>query len=62
MTGSLTPVLYWAVRTTLCSAWRSESEQLQLPGGDATSQDALDGAAVQLFEDLGTHAKSLTVS
>ena len=29
-----------------------------LPGGDATSQDALDGAAVELFEDLGTHAKS----
>ena len=28
------------------------------PGGDATGQDALDGAAVELFEDLGTHAKS----
>ena len=26
--------------------------------GDATGQDALDGAAVELFEDLGTHAKS----
>jgi hypothetical protein len=29
-----------------------------IPGGDATGQDALDGAAVELFEDLGTHAKS----
>ena len=29
-----------------------------IPGGDATGQDALDGAAVKLFEDLGTHAKS----
>ena len=29
-----------------------------LPGGDATGQDALIGAAVELFEDLGTHAKS----
>ena len=29
-----------------------------MPGGYATSQDDLDGAAVELFEDLGTHAKS----
>ena len=29
-----------------------------IPGGDANSQDALDGAAVKLLEDLGTHAKS----
>ena len=29
-----------------------------IPGGDANGQDALDGAAVELFEDLGTHAKS----
>ena len=28
-----------------------------IPGGDATGQDALDGAAVELFEDLGSHAK-----
>jgi hypothetical protein len=28
-----------------------------IPGGDATGQDALDGAAVELFEDLGIHAK-----
>ena len=27
------------------------------PGGDATGQDALDGAALELFEDLGIHAK-----
>ena len=29
-----------------------------IPGGDAAGQDALDGAAVEPFEDLGTHAKS----
>ena len=29
-----------------------------MPCGDATGQDALDGEAVELFEDLGTHAKS----
>ena len=29
-----------------------------IPDGDTTSQDALDGAAVELFEDLGTHDKS----
>ena len=28
MAGSLPPVMYWAVRTTLCSALRSDSEQL----------------------------------
>ena len=43
MSESLAPVMYWAVYTTLCSALRS---------------DALDGAAVELFEDLGIHAKS----
>ena len=48
--------MYWAIRTTLCSALWSEAEQL--PSGDATGQDALDGAAVELFEDLGTHEKS----
>ena len=50
MAGSLAPVMSWAVRTTLCSA---------LPGGDATGQDALDGAAVEPFEELGAHAKSV---
>ena len=29
-----------------------------IPGDDATGQGALDGAAVEPFEDLGTHAKS----
>ena len=29
-----------------------------IPGGDATGQDALDGAAIELYEDLGTHATS----
>ena len=48
MAGSLAPVMYLAVRTTLCSAIRSR--------GDETN--ALDGAAVELSEDLGTHAKS----
>jgi hypothetical protein len=58
MAGSLVPVMYWAVRTTLCSALRSDAEQLPIPGGDATGQDALDGTAVEHFEDLGTHVKS----
>ena len=47
MAGNLAPVMYWAVLTTLCSALRSN-----------TKQDALDGEAVKLFEDLGTHDKS----
>ena len=29
-----------------------------VPGGDAFSHDSLEGAAVELFEDLGTPAKS----
>ena len=29
-----------------------------MPSSCHTSQDALDGAAVELFKDLGTHAKS----
>ena len=29
-----------------------------IPGSDANGQDVLDGTAVDLFEDLGTHAKS----
>ena len=33
-------------------------QAVAIPGGDAISQDALDGAAVELFEDLGSHAKS----
>ena len=33
-------------------------QAVAIPGGDATGQDALDGAAVVPFEDLRTHAKS----
>ena len=58
MAGSLAPVMYWAVRTTRWSALWSEAEQLPYKLFDATSQDALNGATVELFEDLGTHAKS----
>jgi hypothetical protein len=49
VTGSSTPVMYWASRTTLCNT---------LPCSDAASQDALNGAAVELFEDLRAHAES----
>ena len=63
MAGSFAPVMYWAVGTTLCSALRSEAEQLPyqavIPGSDATSQDALGVAAVEPFVDLKTHAKYL---
>jgi hypothetical protein len=53
MAGSLASVMDWAFRTTLCSALRSEAEQLPYQGSDA-----LDGATVEPFEDLRTHAKS----
>jgi hypothetical protein len=43
MAGNLAPVMF-----TLPS----------VPGSDATSQDSLEGAAVEPFEDLRTHAKS----
>ena len=33
-------------------------QAVAIPGGDATGQDALDSAAVELLEDLGTHAIS----
>jgi hypothetical protein len=33
-----------------------------IQGGDATSQDALDGAAVELLEDLRTYAKFYAVA
>ena len=35
-----------------------EGSAFAIPSGDAASQYALDGAAVELFEDLRTHAKS----
>ena len=31
-------------------------EAVAIPGGDATGQDALGDAAIEPFEDLGTHA------
>jgi hypothetical protein len=54
MSGSLAPVMVVCTAQYLCSALRSDA----IPGGDATGQDALGGAAVELFEDLGTYAKS----
>ena len=60
MAGSLAPVVYWAVHTALCSALRSEA--VQLPYQTVMQPDALDGVAVELFEDLGTHAKSFQSS
>ena len=54
MAGSLAPVKYWAVCTTLCSALRSDAEQLPY---QAVMQP-VNGAAVEPFEDLRTHAKS----
>ena len=58
MAGSLAPVMYWAKRTALCSALRSDAQTVDITGGDATGQDALDGAVVELLEDMATHAKS----
>ena len=40
----------------LCLAVRGRA--VAVPGSDATSQDALDVAAVEPFEDLRTHAIS----
>ena len=57
MEGSLAPVMYWAVRTTLCSAFLAVGGRaVAIPGSDATS---LDGAAVELFEDLRTQIFSV---
>ena len=53
MAGSLAPVMYWAVCTTLCGALWSEAEQLPYQ-----AVILLDGAAVEL-EDLRNNAKSL---
>ena len=55
MVESIAPVMYWAVRTTLCSALQSVDKQL--PYQAVMQPDALDGAAVEPFEDLKTHAK-----
>jgi hypothetical protein len=35
-----------------------DARAVSVPGGDAASQDALDGAAVELFEDTRAHDKS----
>ena len=53
MAGSLAPVIYWTVRTTLGSVCGA----FAVPSGDAASRDALDGAAVEMFEDQWAHAK-----
>ena len=45
---------YWAVR--ICSAVGFQA--VAIPSGDAASQDGLDVAAVELFEDPRAHAKS----
>ena len=58
MAGSLAPVMYWAVFTTLCSALRSEAEQLPY---QAVMQPVRMLSMLQLynlFEDLRTHDKS----
>ena len=53
-------VMYWAIRTTLCSALRLEAKQFPYPAVmQPVRQDALDGVAVEPFEDLRTQAKSL---
>jgi hypothetical protein len=48
--------MYWAIRTTLCNSLQSDAKQLP-SSGVAASQDAVNGAAVELFEDLKTHAE-----
>ena len=53
MAGSLVPVMYWAVHTTLTVRCRV----VAIPGSDATGQDFLEDAAEELFEDLGIHDK-----
>ena len=60
MAGSLAPVIYWAVRTTLCSALWSEDVQLPYQTVMQPVQGALDVAAVAPLNDLGTRAKSFS--
>ena len=62
MAGSSAPVMYWAVCTTLCSALRSEAEQLSYQVVMQPVKDALNGVAVEIFEDLRTHAKSFQIT
>ena len=60
MAGSLAPVMYWAVRTTLCSELRLEAEQLPYQAVMQPIMLLMVLLMVQLypFEDLRTHAKS----
>ena len=58
MAGSLAPVMYCAVRSTLCKRLAVRGRAVAIPCGNATSQDALNSAAAELFENLRTHAKS----
>ena len=55
----LAPVMYWAVRTTLCRGLRFRAVQLLYQAVIQMVQDALDDAAAQLFEDLRAHVKFL---
>jgi hypothetical protein len=57
MAEIMTTVMYWAVSITLCCL-AVESLIVVIPSCNAAVQDALNGAAVELFEDLRVHAKS----
>ena len=48
MAGSSAPVMYWAVRNTLCIALRCQ--EVAIPNSDVARQEALNGAAVEPFE------------
>ena len=52
MAGRFAPVMYWAVRTPLCSALWSEDRAVAVPGSDAIRQEELDVGAVAPIEDL----------
>ena len=49
---------YWAICITLCSAFQSDIKAVAITSGDTASQDALNGASVELLEDLRAHAES----
>ena len=57
MAGSSAPVMYGAVRITLCSIMRSSAVLLTKPSNELASRDALNCTAVDIFEDLRAHAK-----
>ena len=58
MAGSSTPVMYWAVRTTLCSILRSDAEQLPYQVGMQPVEMLSMVAALEHFDHLTAHAKS----